>query len=194
MVTTKLKNSKIERLKKIIKQKAIRRRLPTQEPFRLASGDTSDFYFDCKLVTQDPEGISLIAEIIFDRIKDYCLDRIGGIQAGAIPICTAVAQLSYIKGYPIAAFWIRDKRKGHGTKKWIEGGLQREEKVVIVDDVTTRGNSVMEAVKAARELDCEIVELITIVDRKKGAKEKFERMGIKFTALFKMSDFDIYEK
>jgi orotate phosphoribosyltransferase len=191
MVTIKSQNSKIERLKKIIKKKAIRRKLPGQEPFRLASGDTSDVFFDCKLVTQDPEGISLIAEIIFDRVKDYCLDRIGGIQTGAIPICTAVAQFSYSKGQPIPAFWTRDKRKGHGTKKWIEGGLKSEERVVIVDDVTTRGNSVMEAVKAAKELDCEIVELITIVDRNKGAKEKFEKIGIKFTALFKMSDFDI---
>ena len=187
----KLRISKMQKLKKVIMNKAIRRRLPSQEPFRLASGDTSAFFFDCKLVTQDPEGISLIAEIIFDRVKGYCLDRIGGIQTGAIPICTAVAQLSYIKNQPIPAFWIRDKRKDHGTKKRVEGGLNRKERVVIVEDVTTRGNSILEAVKAVRELDCEIVELITIIDRKKGAKEKFEKMGIKFAALFKMSDFDI---
>jgi orotate phosphoribosyltransferase len=180
-----------QKLKKVIMKKAIRRRLPSQEAFRLASGDTSDFFFDCKLVTQDPEGISLVAEIIFDRIKDYRLDRIGGIQTGAIPICTAVAQLSYIKRQPIPAFWIRDKRKDHGTKKWVEGGLKRKDRVVIVEDVTTRGNSVMEAVKAVREFDCEIVELITIIDRNKGAKEKFEKMGIQFTTLFKLSDFDI---
>ena len=183
----------MQKLKKIIIKKAIRRRLPSQEPFRLASGDTSDFFFDCKLVTQDPEGISLVAEIIFDRVKDYCLDRIGGIQTGAIPICTAVAQLSYSKRRPIPAFWIRDKLKDHGTKKWIEGGLNRKDRVVIVEDVTTRGNSVMEAIKVVKELDCEIVELITIVDRKKGAKKKFEKMGIKFVALFEMSDFGIKE-
>ena len=191
MVTNDLTNYKIKRLKKIINKKAIRRRLPGQEPFKLASGDTSDVYFDCKLVTQDPEGISLIAEIIFDRVKDYCLDRIGGIQAGAIPICTAVAQLSYSKGHPVPAFWTRDKRKSHGSKKQIEGGLKSGDSVVVVDDVTTRGNSVMEAVKTVRELNCKIVELITIVDRNKGAKERFENIGIKFTPIFKISDFDI---
>ena len=48
--------------------------------------DSSYIFFDCKQVTQDPEGIYLIAELIFDEISNLAIDSIGGIQTGAIPI------------------------------------------------------------------------------------------------------------
>src|SRR5271169_4382552 len=98
-----------KRLKTLIENKAYLRRDPQkgEKPFELASGGTSWHLFDCKRVTQDPEGISLIASIVYDMVKDKDLDAIGGIETGAIPICTAVAQLSFIKGNPIPAFWVR---------------------------------------------------------------------------------------
>ena len=82
-----------KRLKIIFENRAFLKRSPSEKPFKLASGGSSYVFFDCKLVTQDPEGIALIAELIFDRISKYDVDAIGGIQTGAIPIGTAVAQL-----------------------------------------------------------------------------------------------------
>lgn len=193
MVLVKMTDSVLEdckrNLKELIKNKAFLRRSPDEKPFKLASGDTSWTFFDCKLVTQDPQGIKLIAEIIYEMVKDFDLDGIGGIETGSIPISTAVAQLSCLKGKPIPSFWVRHKSREHGTMNLVEGGLQPNSKVVILDDVTTRGNSVEKAVRAVRKMNCEIVELITMVDREAGARDKFEKMGIKFTSLFKMSDF-----
>lgn len=179
----------MKKLKELIEKKAFLRRFPPEEPFKLASGDKSWWFFDCKRVTQDPEGIALIAEIIFDMVKDYHLDGIGGIETGAIPICTAVAHLSFLKGNPIPAFWVRHFPKEHGTKNRIEGGLRPNSRVVILDDVTTKGNSMEKAIVAVQEMNCEIVELITLIDREQGARAKFEERGFKFTSLFKMSDF-----
>lgn len=179
----------MQRLKNLIKTKAFLRRPPTEEPFELASGGKSWEFFDCKHVTQDPEGIAVIAEIIFEMVKDYDLAGIGGIETGSIPICTAVAHLSFLKGRPIPAFWVRHFAKEHGTKNLIEGGLQPNSRVIIVDDVTTKGNSMEKAISAVLKMNCQIVELITMVDREEGARQKFERAGFKFTSLFKMSDF-----
>ncbi len=108
-----------KRLKEIFNEKAFLRKKPGELPFKLASGGSSLVFFDCKMVTQDPEGISLIAELVFDRISKYEVGCIGGIQTGAIPIGTAVTQLSFIKKKPIQAFWVRQEKKTHGTEKWI---------------------------------------------------------------------------
>ncbi|MDA4112171.1 MAG: phosphoribosyltransferase family protein, partial [Thaumarchaeota archaeon] len=112
-----------------------------------------------------------------------------GIQTGAIPICTAVAMQSYIKKNPVSAFWVRQEKKTHGTEKWIEGNLLPKSRVVVVDDVTTKGNSVFEAITRVRELDCEVVEVISLVDREEGAKSRIEKEGYKFASMFTISDF-----
>jgi orotate phosphoribosyltransferase len=179
-----------KRLKEIFNERAFLRKKPGEPPFKLASGGTSDVFFDCKLVTQDPEGISLIAELIFDRISTtYEADSIGGIQTGAIPIGTAVAQLSWSRKKPIQGFWVRQEKKTHGTEKWIEGNLKPRSNVVIVEDVTTKGNSVFESIDHVRELQCNIVEVISLVDREEGARERLSDAGYKFSPIFTISEF-----
>jgi orotate phosphoribosyltransferase len=177
------------RLKEIFEKKAFLRKKPDEKPFKLASGGSSYVFFDCKLVTQDPEGIDLIAELIFDRVSKLGIDSIGGIQTGAIPICTAVALLSYIKLNPIQAFWVRQEKKSHGTEKWIEGNLAPGSKVVVIDDVTTKGNSVFEAIERVLELNCKIVEVISLVDREEGARARIANSGYQFAWMFTISDF-----
>jgi orotate phosphoribosyltransferase len=178
-----------KKLKDLIQRKAFIRRLPHEKPFKLASGGTSRTFFDCKQVTQDPEGIALVAEIIFEKVKNYQLDGIGGIETGAIPICTAVSLLSFLRGGPIPAFWVRHFPKKHGTMNKIEGGLRPNSRVVILDDVTTEGTSVAEAVETVSKMNCKIVEIITMVDRERGARKRFENAGFKFTSLYTISDF-----
>jgi len=178
-----------KRLKEIFNERAFLRKKPGEEPFRLASGGTSNVFFDCKLVTQDPEGISLIAELIFERISKYEVDAIGGIQTGAIPIETAVAQLSFSRKRPINGFWVRQEKKTHGTEKWIEGNLKSKSNVVIVEDVTTKGNSVFESIDRVRDLECKIVEVISLVDREQGARKRISDAGYRFTPMFTISEF-----
>ncbi len=178
-----------KRLKQIFNEKAFLKRKPGEEPFKLASGGSSLVFFDCKLVTQDPEGISLIAELIFERISKYNVESIGGIQTGAIPIETAVAELSFIRKKPISGFWVRQERKTHGTEKWIEGNLKPRSNVVIVEDVTTKGNSVFESIERVRELECNILEVISLVDREEGARKRLADAGYRFTPMFTISEF-----
>jgi orotate phosphoribosyltransferase len=177
------------RLKEIFNEKAFLRKKLGEPPFKLASGGTSSVFFDCKLVTQDPEGIALIAELIFEHISKFKVDSIGGIQTGAIPIETAVMQQSFIRKKPISGFWVRQEKKTHGTEKWIEGNLNPRSNVVIVEDVTTKGNSIFESINRVRELDCNIVEVISLVDREEGARKRIVDAGYTFTPMFTISEF-----
>src|ERR1700740_2676594 len=69
----------------------------------------------------DPEGAALLAELTYEALKDDALDYVGGLEMGAVPLAGAVAQLSWLKGHPIAAFFVRKKPKEHGARLAVEG-------------------------------------------------------------------------
>jgi len=159
----------------------------------LASGRKSDFYFNLKPTMLYPEGAALLAELTYEALKGDRLDYIGGLEMGAVPLAGAIAQLSFIKGQPIGAFFVRKKPKEHGARLSVEGLAKGEtlqgKRVVIVEDVTTTGGSALKAVESVREAGGEIALVFTMVDRDEGATEAFAAAGVPFRALFKAGEF-----
>jgi orotate phosphoribosyltransferase len=121
------------------------------------------------------------------------IDYVGGLEMGAVPIAGAVAQLSFMTGAPMQAFFVRKKPKEHGARLSVEGLMPGEtlrgKRVVIVEDVTTTGGSAMKAVEAARESGAEIAFVLTIVDREEGATEAFAAQGLDFRVIYRASEF-----
>lgn len=114
---------------------------------KLASGRTSNFYFNLKPTMLDPEGAYLIGALICEAIAPEEADMIGGLEMGAVPIAAAVAAVSFAKGRSLPAFFVRKQVKEHGTQSLIEGLVKGEtikgKRVVIVEDVTTDRKSVV---------------------------------------------------
>jgi len=177
--------AKWERLREIIRTRSLLR----GGEFLLSSGQQSSYYFNMKPTTLNPEGGGLIADLLFDMIADDNGRFIGGLAMGAIPIVTAVSIRSWPER-PISGFFVRDEAKDHGTKAVIEGSLEDGAEVILLDDVTTEGRSAMKAVKAVRERNCNILKVITVVDRLEGAEETFRREHIPFFPLFTRRDFE----
>ena len=171
----------------------IRKRSFGRGEITLASGRKSDFYFNLKPTMLDPEGAALLAELTYEALKDDGLDYIGGLEMGAVPLAGAVAQLSWLKGHPIAAFFVRKKPKEHGAKLAVEGLARNEslqgKRVVIVEDVTTTGESALKAVEAVRDAGGEVVLVLTMVDRQEGAVDNFAQAGLAFRWLFQASEY-----
>jgi orotate phosphoribosyltransferase len=147
--------------------------------FKLVSGRTSNYYFNCKSVTLHPEGMYLIGNIVFEMIRGLEVKGIGGLTLGADPIASAVAYTSYMKKTPVEAFVVRKSAKSHGTMQWIEGDVAKGDRVVIVDDVITTGKSTIEAISRAGEAGLEIAKIIALIDRQEGGKENIESLGYK---------------
>ena len=158
--------------------------------FKLASGKESDFYLDLKPTMFNPEGASLLAQLVLDRIKELPVDYVGGLELGAVPVVTTVAMLSAGTARPIPGFFVRKAVKDHGTKRLVEAVNDLTGKnVVILEDVTTTGGSAMQAIAAARAAGANIILVLSIVDRGEGALEFFQQRGIAFQWLFQMQDF-----
>src|SRR3954447_12602871 len=186
--TTLSKSASRARLADIIRKRSFGRGEIT-----LASGRKSNFYFNLKPTMLDPEGAALLAELTYEALRDDGLDYIGGLEMGAVPLAGAIAQLSWLKGHPIAAFFVRKKPKEHGARLAVEGLAKGEslqgKRVVIVEDVTTTGGSAIKALEAVREAGGEVVLVYTMIDREEGAAENFTSAGVRFGSLYKASEF-----
>lgn len=179
-----------DQLREIISKQSV-----TTGSFELASGGSSDVYFEMKETLLDPEGLELASEMMLDIINKLPnVDAVGGLELGACPVVTAIC-LKSLAGRPLDGFYVRKERKKRGAKQLIDGPVNRGSNVVILDDVTTTGGSVLQAVRAAREeLDCNVVAVITVVDREEGAKDALAKEGLDLMPLFVMSEFEEWQK
>jgi len=151
--------------------------------FTLSSGRESDFYVDMKKAITDPEILSQVAKIISHIIHDDEIDLVAGPALGAVPIATAVALHS---GIPM--LMIRKAQKGYGTSKLIEGELKEGDRVIVVEDVTTTGNSLLKAVRAVQDNGGVVERTFVIVDREEGAVEHLKKKGVILEPLVSISD------
>ena len=169
-----------ERLLEILRDKSYEEREVT-----LTSGRKSTFYVDGKQTTLDAAGAYLVGKILYDMIRGRA-EAVGGPTLGADPIVTAVALTSYMEGNPIAAFIIRKEPKGHGTGLWIEGdkAMKKGTKVAIVEDVVTTGGSLLKAIRVAEDHDLQVVQVLSLVDREEGGKERLAEEGYVLETVF----------
>jgi orotate phosphoribosyltransferase len=159
--------------------------------FVLVSGKESNYYLDMKPTMFHSEGSALLSELVLEKIKDLNVDYVGGIEMGAVPLVASVTTMSHRAARPVTGFFVRKDVKDHGTKKRVEalsGSLQGKN-VVILEDVTTTGESAMKAVAAARDAGANVVLVLTVVDREEGAGEFYAKAGIPFDWLFRASEF-----
>jgi len=149
--------------------------------FVLTSGAVSDYYIDIKKASTEPAVLKKIAEAMVEYAKGY--DIIAGMELGAVPLVVALSLETNIP-YVI----IRKEKKEHGTSKQIEGGEVKGKKVLIIEDVTTSGKSVVKSIKIIRENKAKVDEVLAVVDRESGAEEKLKNADVSFIPLLSVSD------
>lgn len=177
------------RLIEIVKARSFQ----TGAEMKLASGRTSSFYFNMKPTMLNAEGGLIIANLVLDQLEEAPAQWIGGLEMGAVPIAASVAAVSPLRGQSISAFFVRKQTKEHGTRSLVEGLAPGERlngaQIVVVEDVTTTGNSALKAAEAVRAEGGEVVRVITLVDRLEGATETFRAAGLTFAPLLTLDDF-----
>ncbi len=163
--------------------------------FYLSSGKVSNYYINSKTVTLLPEGACLIAAGILEKVskEDKSVDVIGGAALGAAPIVGALAALCYFKEdmRKVQFFIDRQKEKQYGDQKRLEGPeIQAGSRALIVDDVATTGASALEVARELKRKGCEVIKVVSLLDRKMGARELFDREGIPFNSLLTIDDLE----
>jgi orotate phosphoribosyltransferase len=153
--------------------------------FILSSGKESNYYVNMKMAITDPKILKTIAKIVSSQMSEERIDKIAGPALGAVPIATAISLES-----EIPMLMIRKAKKGYGTSKLIEGTLQEGDSIVVIEDVTTTGNSLLKAIRAIKENGGVVKRAVVVVDRDEGAIENLKNEGVLLEPLLSINDFN----
>jgi len=149
--------------------------------FVLTSGAISNYYIDIKKASANPNILKIIAKEMVKFTVNY--DIIAGMELGAVPLIVALSLETRIP-YVI----IRKLKKGHGTRQQIEGEEVKDKKVLVIEDVTTSGVSVIKTINILRDNHGKVDKAIIVVDRESGAEKKIKNLDVEFIPLLSVSD------
>jgi orotate phosphoribosyltransferase len=158
----------------------------------LASGKESDFFIDCKQTILTAEGHALVGELMFAALDELpACEAVAGVELGGCPLASAVSLMSFQKGRPLPALYVRKQQKDHGSKRLIEGdrAARAGMPVVILEDVITTGGSTLKAAETLREAGLHVVGVVALVDRQEGGAEALRAAGLPVVSIASRADF-----
>ncbi len=153
----------------------------------LTSGKKSPYYIDLRLTLSSPITMDWICNaltrIILKEIAREKIDKILGVPTAGVPFATLVSQK-----LNLPLIYYRQARKEHGVRKKIEGILDRNDRVLLIDDLITTGKSVIEAAEVVRDQGGVVNELVVLLDREQEGVQVLRNNRIEPHFLFKISD------
>ena len=159
--------------------------LRPDEPFIWASGIKSPVYCDNRLTLTAPEVRDHVenglAELIREKYPD--VEVLMGTSTAGI---AHAAIVGHIMGLPMG--YVRSGSKDHGRQNRIEGKLEPDQKVVVVEDLISTAGSRIETVSALREAGAEVLGIVSIFTY--GLKKGVDRLSEANVTNHSLSDFE----
>lgn len=155
--------------------------------FKLASGRTSPYYIDLRIVPSFPDAFLRICDLYVKLIKmDLGADsfeRIAGIPLAGLPFGSLVA---YQLKKPF--LYVRPRIKLHGRQRRIEGIIMPGDRVLLIDDLITTGSSLRKAVAAIRAEGGVVDDVVVLLDREEGGKERLAKDNVALHCIMNTSE------
>jgi len=155
--------------------------------FKLSSGKASPYYVDLRIVPSFPDAFREICDFYGEYITSQVglknFDRIAGVPLAGIPFAS---QIAYNLRKPF--LYVRKGVRRHGRQRRVEGILISGDRVLLVDDLVTTGLNLKKAINAIRAEGGVVTEVVALLDREEGGKEKLEKTGVKIHTLLQMRE------
>ena len=156
------------------------------EPFTWASGIKSPVYCDNRLILTAPDVRTEVETALMQTIRREYPDAevLMGTSTAGIAHAAITAQMM---GLPMG--YVRSSSKDHGRQNQIEGRLEKGQKVVVVEDLISKGGSVLEVVNVLREAGAEVLGIVSIFTY--GMKKGLERLAAAKVRNVSLTNFDV---
>ena len=154
-------------------------------------GNSNRWLIDLRRLFMDAKSLDAAAELFWQECAGRMPFQVGGMEAAAIPLLSAILMKSLSRGTPVNGFIVRKERKTYGTGSSIEGTLT-DAPIVMVDDVLNSGAS-MEKARVVLEQENKTIAFAYVLIDYESPQGKLwrQRHGIPVIAPFRLSEFGL---
>lgn len=150
--------------------------------FKLHSGRTSPIYIDLRILASFPRALRQTAAAFRLLLESLDFDLIAATPLAGLPIGTAISL-----DMDIPLIYPRPNTKKHGTQKQIEGSWSAGQRVVLIDDLITSGDSLLQTFSILESNGLTTAEAVVLIDREQGGKQTLEDRGYRLLSAMNLS-------
>ena len=145
--------------------------------FKLHSGKVSPVYVDLRLLASYPHAMRQAAEVYSALLAGMSYDLLAATPLAGLPIGTAISL-----SIDVPLIYARPAAKGYGTGKQVEGAWEPGQRAVMIDDLVTSGDSLLQGIRMLQSAGLVVREAVVLLDREQGGKELLEANGVSLTS------------
>jgi orotate phosphoribosyltransferase len=150
--------------------------------FVLHSGRVSPIYLDLRLLVSYPDALRQAARAYQELLTPLNFDLLAATPLAGLPIGTAVAlTMDRPLIYP------RKQVKAYGTGNEIEGKWEVGRTAVVLDDLITSGDSLLEMITSLKASGLRVSDAAVLVDREQGGREALREQGYTLHSVLSLS-------
>jgi orotate phosphoribosyltransferase len=140
-----------------------------------------------------PDVLDRIGDLYVDVVKNeiqpkWKIDRIAGVPTAGLPVATVVSQK-----LRVPLIYVRKEKKDYGLSKTVEGVVESNDNILLVDDLITTGHSTIQEAEILRETG-NVKHVVVLVDREQGGPENLSHEELELHSLIKITDVFAYLK
>jgi orotate phosphoribosyltransferase len=150
---------------------------------------SSPVFVNPKVLISNPTALRVASKLMQQEIdlaqslrrpRVHPFNVVAGVPVGGLLLASA-----YSLETNIPMIYARTHPEGTG-KRGIEGRFTRGDTALIIDDLVTRGSSVLETAQLLEENGIKVKDVIVLIDREHGATERLRRLGFNLISILKL--------